>query len=1050
MHKVLKSTISIFAVFAFSLFMIFGFAQAAIAEEVTGETTYSTEIFSPTDDTKQAQVVARVFNGLMARETTINISDINATTTDINYSGYSGGSAMRLIIRNHPLFSTICVTGDVKFNWSSNWKYCESVSVTYDSYNWTETNITAALTSYHEFMAGVPENATEVQKALYVHDWVCANTSYGMSKGLSDFALGVLANGQAVCGGFAQAYKFLCNQIGLECNYIQGTTNAGVHAWDQVKVDGFWYQVDTTWDRSLATATTFSHTYCLLNDTEFAAAGDGSHSADTDLEGKDKYNTRFFFDNKYWTGISGPVSAEQMTQDPLPTYDARIDKTSTAETVVITYDGNGGYWNVGVSIPVLRTIQEKDSYFSEFYFSRDGYDLAGWYFDEGCTKPASWSTTVTEDATVYAGWLDQSNPVAQIGDKTYTTLTAAFRDAIYLDSSEDSRTVINLLQDVEENVTGYTNSYVHYVKLDLNGHTLRGASLEGYYGKALQVPQGMDLLIVDGSSTKTGLIVGNSAGITNGYFQVIDNGMGEKLTLDGVTVRQLLDGENWPELAKYSSFIGNGSVYSTGSDTSQNVRSSTLVINNCNLVCAMGDVYTGSNICIENRCGSLTITNSTILGEASLAIYNLGTAALFNTNIETGGIQSSVLEVYDGSERSDYADSSLHIYGGEIKGSINSYNPWNGGSCTSTVYVGPEDDGGVCNARIYSFVAYDVDGNLLGNYEFTGGYFKDDPSRFVPSGYEVVQEDGWYKVQKEGTAEPKKIDISTASIGVSATGMPYTGKEIRPDITVDIPYGPVLTEGEDYTVGYKNNVNAGTATIIVTGTGNYYGTLQTTFTINKATPNVTAPKGLTAKVGQTLSDVKLPARYSWIASGTSVGSVGTHSFKARYLPSDTKNYDDVVLDVDVTVSEDKQTPQPAVSKVTMYRLYNPWTGEHFYTSDAGERDNLKNIGWNDEGVGWTAPSKSNTPVYRLYNKYVPGGDHHYTTSASERDNLVKAGWSYEGAGWYSDDSKSVPLYRQYNPYALTGTHNYTTSKDENDNLVKLGWKGEGVGWYGVK
>lgn len=134
---------------------------------------------------------------------------------------------------------------------------------------------------------------------------------------------------------------------------------------------------------------------------------------------------------------------------------------------------------------------------------------------------------------------------------------------------------------------------------------------------------------------------------------------------------------------------------------------------------------------------------------------------------------------------------------------------------------------------------------------------------------------------------------------------------------------------------------------------------------------------------------------------------------------------------------------------TMHRLYNRWTGEHFYTSDVGEKNNLLSVGWTDEGTGWLAPD-SGTPVYRLYNPYVKGGDHHYTTSESERDACVVAGWRYEGVGWYSAPEKGgVPLYRQYNPYASTGIHNYTTSKEENDYLVSVGWRAEGVAWYGV-
>ncbi len=148
-------------------------------------------------------------------------------------------------------------------------------------------------------------------------------------------------------------------------------------------------------------------------------------------------------------------------------------------------------------------------------------------------------------------------------------------------------------------------------------------------------------------------------------------------------------------------------------------------------------------------------------------------------------------------------------------------------------------------------------------------------------------------------------------------------------------------------------------------------------------------------------------------------------------------------------AEESDEPEPEVKTQEMYRLYNPNSGEHFYTASAEERDGVVEAGWQYEGVGWLAPVTSSTPVFRLYS----GTDHHYTTSEKERGWLVGLGWKYEGIGWYSDDAQGVPLYRQYNPnaYALTmaGSHNYTIDKDENDLLVSLGWQEEGIGWYGV-
>lgn len=191
--------------------------------------------------------------------------------------------------------------------------------------------------------------------------------------------------------------------------------------------------------------------------------------------------------------------------------------------------------------------------------------------------------------------------------------------------------------------------------------------------------------------------------------------------------------------------------------------------------------------------------------------------------------------------------------------------------------------------------------------------------------------------------------------------------------------------------------------------------------------------------------VREGARVSEPADPTRSG----HSFDGWYK-GDAKYDFSTPVTADLTLTARwRAKAAPVVRAAAMHRLYNPYTGEHFYTADTAERDHLTGLGWRYEGVGWKAPAKSSTPVYRLYNGHVRGGDHHYTTSASERDHLVSVGWTYEGVGWYSDDAKGVPLYRQYNPYARTGTHNYTASASENDHLLAVGWRGEGVGWYGV-
>ena len=159
------------------------------------------------------------------------------------------------------------------------------------------------------------------------------------------------------------------------------------------------------------------------------------------------------------------------------------------------------------------------------------------------------------------------------------------------------------------------------------------------------------------------------------------------------------------------------------------------------------------------------------------------------------------------------------------------------------------------------------------------------------------------------------------------------------------------------------------------------------------------------------------------------------------LPENTPDPDPVVDEK--PVAEEPET----VATIDMFRLYNPNSGEHFFTSSAGERDLLVSAGWTNEGIGWKAPVTSNTPVYRLYNPN--GGEHHYTTSVAEKNNLVAMGWNDEGIGWYSDDACGVAVYRQYNPNSFSNNHNYSVSASEDAWLVSLGWKSEGVAWYGV-
>ena len=55
-----------------------------------------------------------------------------------------------------------------------------------------------------------------------------------------------------MCSGYADIAKHVFDCVGIECRKIGGTDKKGEgHAWNQIKIDNKWYNLDLTWDRDL-------------------------------------------------------------------------------------------------------------------------------------------------------------------------------------------------------------------------------------------------------------------------------------------------------------------------------------------------------------------------------------------------------------------------------------------------------------------------------------------------------------------------------------------------------------------------------------------------------------------------------------------------------------------------------------------------------------------------------------------------------------------------------------------------------------------------------
>ena len=129
------------------------------------------------------------------------------------------------------------------------------------------------------------------------------------------------------------------------------------------------------------------------------------------------------------------------------------------------------------------------------------------------------------------------------------------------------------------------------------------------------------------------------------------------------------------------------------------------------------------------------------------------------------------------------------------------------------------------------------------------------------------------------------ISLSGAEVNVSPSSLEYTGQALIPAVTVTLN-GQPLNGDTDYTVAYKDNISAGTATVTVTGKGDYSGEVTGSFTITPmsifgAEVNVSPSsleytgQALTPKPEVTLNGQSLTADTDYTVSYSNNERVGT-------------------------------------------------------------------------------------------------------------------------------------------------------------------------------
>lgn len=121
-----------------------------------------------------------------------------------------------------------------------------------------------------KILEGILPGMTEAQKVRFIHDEFIKLVRYSMLLGYEGDLRGAFINFRIVCEGYARGLLFLLQRAGILGVYIAGDTPQGMHAWNKVRIDGQWYNIDPTWnDPVFGADAEVLYNYFLKNDAEF-------------------------------------------------------------------------------------------------------------------------------------------------------------------------------------------------------------------------------------------------------------------------------------------------------------------------------------------------------------------------------------------------------------------------------------------------------------------------------------------------------------------------------------------------------------------------------------------------------------------------------------------------------------------------------------------------------------------------------------------------------------------------------------------------------------
>ncbi len=132
-----------------------------------------------------------------------------------------------------------------------------------------------------EELAYVQSQAVEIVDSLDIRDdddlvkiktiYAYMTSTYVYDQSLSKFsAYDLLADGTAVCQGYALLTNYLLEEAGLNARVITGYSQDVAHAWNQVEWEGEWYNLDTTWDSTKVAGEDGTWVFFMKNEADFS------------------------------------------------------------------------------------------------------------------------------------------------------------------------------------------------------------------------------------------------------------------------------------------------------------------------------------------------------------------------------------------------------------------------------------------------------------------------------------------------------------------------------------------------------------------------------------------------------------------------------------------------------------------------------------------------------------------------------------------------------------------------------------------------------------